>query len=44
MFQSLYGHAFRGGPDNSKEKGNLLSTLGMGNWRGRHKSLNKKEL
>ena len=42
MFRSLYGHSF--GPDQQKssEKGSLLSTLGMNNWRGKHKSLNRK--
>ena len=41
MFRSLYGNSFL--PDQRQEKGHLLSTLGMNNWRGRHKSLNKKE-
>ncbi len=42
MFRSLYGNSFIQEP--RQEKGHLLSTLGMSNWRGRHKSLNKKEV
>lgn len=43
MFRSLYGQSF--GADQYKgqaDRGNLLSTLGMSNWRGKHKSQNKK--
>ncbi len=39
MIRSLYGHSFAN-PEAKESK--LLSTLGMNNWRGKHKSLNKK--
>lgn len=42
MFRSLYGHSFGGGGENRGERGHLLSTLGMNNWRGKNKSLSKK--
>jgi len=45
MFRSLYGHSFGGGGGGeNKERGHLLSTLGMNNWRGKNKSLSKKEV
>ena len=46
MFRSLYGHSFGGGGggENKGERGHLLSTLGMNNWRGKNKSLSKKEV
>lgn len=43
MFRSLYGHSFGGG-ENRGERGHLLSTLGMNNWRGKNKSLSKKQV
>ena len=46
MFRSLYGHSFGAGHsgEGKNERTNLLSTLGMNNWRGKHKSLSKKEV
>jgi hypothetical protein len=40
MFRSLYGQNFNTEP--KQEHGQLLSTLGISNWRGKHRSLNKK--
>jgi hypothetical protein len=42
MFRSLYGQSF--GQEVKVEHTQQLSTLGMSNWRGRHKSLSKKEV
>lgn len=43
MFRSLYGQSFGGDQFKGQvDRGNLLSTLGMSNWRGKHKSQSKK--
>lgn len=44
MFRSLYGQSFGEQEKPQSERGSLLSTLGMNSWRGKHKSLNKKEV
>lgn len=41
MIRSLYGHSFAAETKEAKEA-KLLSTLGLNNWRGKHKSPNRK--
>jgi hypothetical protein len=42
MFRSLYGQHFT--HEAKQEPAQLLSTLGISSWRGKHSSLNKKEV